>query len=745
MRHAAPIARLAAAYVAGVAVGLAGAPIWMAPLAFLVGVALPVSSSGRPGRASLVAIAAAGWIATVVGASSRCVAPADGSRARLQGHFLATPRKGSAPLARYDGCGTVTVVVRDDALATASAGRALQVTGRWQRGAFRPWIQASDLALLEAGPPGGPAAAARRAAVRWRDGLVGRLPRLYGERAPLVAALLFARREGMDREVREAFTVSGIAHLLAISGFHVGVIAGVALALLRGLGSSRRRAAMGAAALGWAYVAFIGFPDAACRAALILALVSASRAGGRPPTRWGALAAAAVVLLLFDPTRLSSAGFQLSFAGAAGLVAWARPLERRLSARVRGRLPRSFVSATAAGVAATVATLPIVAWHFERASLVGIPMTLVASPLVSLALPGALLTIMVDLVAPRLAGFLAGGVDLLLGALVAVTTQAASWPGVSLWTTRASVVAGVAGALVASWLARRPGVGGRTRRRLVVVYVAVGLVGWPVATRLEGRGTLELLAVDVGQGDAIALRTPKGRWLLVDAGPPGEGAAQAHPVVRSLRSRGVRRLELLVLTHPDADHFGGATAVLESFDVGRVVDPLLAAPKRSYAELLVDARDRGVPWSAAEAGGSWTLDGVVVTVLHPPAGPPGIALEANESSVVLLVRWRGFEALLTGDAYVEVERDLMDQVGDIDVLKVGHHGSETSTDPDFLATVRPEIAVISVGRRNRYGHPAPAVLRRLRAAGAEIARTDLHGDVRLLIAPDGRVDLRTER
>lgn len=754
--HAAPIARLALAYAAGVFVGSVGAPLWLAPLTGLLGTALPILASRRPSNGALWLALLGGWVAAA--ATPAACTPRLGRAIEVRGHFLATPRDGSAPFLLADGCGPFTVVVTTDA-PPPRAGHPLTLTGRWEEGRVRPWMRAASFA--EADAPRGTTGIVGRGMVRWRDGLVERLPRLYGERAPLVSALVFARREGMDRDVRDAFAVTGIAHLLAISGFHVGVIAGLALALLRSLGVTRRRSALGAAGLAWAYVGVIGFPDAACRAALILALVASSRAGGRPPSRWGALAGAALVLLVLSPAKSMSAGFQLSFAGAAGLVAWAGPLGRTIEGWGRGRLPRSFVSALAAGIAATLATLPIVAWHFERVSLVGIPVTLVVSPLVSLALPGALLSILLDPVLPGAAAFVAGGVDGLLVAMIRLTETVAAWPGVSLWISPGTVVAGVTGVTLALWVARRPGIGRRGRHRLTVAYAVAAVVAWPVAVSLEGRATFELFAIDVGQGDALALRTPRGRWLLVDAGPPADGPAPGHPVVRALRTRGVRRLEALVLTHPDADHFGGASPVLNSFRVGRVLDPLLAAPKAGYADVLATAQRRGVPWSAARAGASWSIDDVEFRVLHPfeASGPstadahvaadgpvgPRLPVEANDASVVLLVRWRTFEALLTGDADAEIERGVAEAAGDIDVLKVGHHGSRTSTDPELLRVTRPEIAVVSAGRRNRYGHPHPEVVSRLDEAGVRILRTDIHGGIRILVDRAGRIEVRSER
>ncbi|MGD8728802.1 MAG: DNA internalization-related competence protein ComEC/Rec2, partial [Gemmatimonadota bacterium] len=582
--------------------------------------------------------------------------------------------------------------------------------------------------------------------VRWREAMVTRLEGLYGERAPLVAALTLARREGLDPELRDAFARVGIAHLLAISGFHVGVVAGVLVSLLLAVRVEIRRAALLAAAGAWLYVGFIGFPDAACRAALILTAAAFSRGRGRPAARWGAIGAALLVLLVLDPSRLASAGFQLSFAGAAGLVAWSGALSRAIRSGGGRYCPRGVAMAVAAGLAATLATLPVVAWHFERVSVVGIPMTLVAAPLVTLALIGSLGSLVVDFVSHGLAAFVAGGVGWLLAALEWLSRSAGSVPWASVWITRGTVVGGVAGVLAALWVARRPGVGRRARRTLTAVYVACGVVAWPVLLALQGRGAAEVVMIDVGQGDAIALRSPDGRWLLVDTGPASDGVGPAgHPVVRALRSRGIGRLEALVLTHPDLDHIGGAAAVLESFEVGVVYDPGLPAGKDAFVEALSEADARSVPWRAARAGDSIVLGDLGVRVLYPPVGlSPDV--EANASSVVLLASLGDFDVLLTGDAYKDVDRLVAtDFDGALEVLKVGHHGSDTSTDPALLDSARPRLGLVSVGRFNRYGHPAPEVLRRLEDHGVEVHRTDREGTITVLGRRDGSYSVSARR
>lgn len=742
MRGAPPVLRLALAYAGGAAIGaLPGDPV--PALALLLVLAALSGACRRPGLASwaLTAVALAGVLAAAAGPAPRCGAePADGASLVIEGRFLAAPRGRSAPFVPATGrcpAGPLTVILRDG----AAAGVPVTVAGVWRRGPRGGTLLARSVRAGE------PDRSPRWALVRWRGRLVERLDALYGERAPMVSALVLARKEGLDRELREAFARSGTAHLLAISGFHVGVVAGLALALLRAFGLRARRAALTASAVTWGYVALLGFPDAACRAALILTAVALSRAGGRPPARWGALASSLVLLVAADPGRIASPGFQLSFAGAAGLVAWSGGLERAMIRRTGGRMPRGLASAIAAGVAATVATTPVVAWHFERVSIVGIPATLLASPVVALALPGAILSLLADMAHPAPGRFLAGGVDLALILLDRGTRVLASPPWASVWVPRSWVPPFAIGVLYGLTRARRLRAGRGSRIGAAALVGAAGIVVWPVALGLQGRATVEVVAVDVGQGDAVALRSPRGRWVLIDAGPPVDGGAERQPVVAELRRRGVTRIETLVLTHPDLDHFGGAAAVLRTFEVGAVLDPGRAAAKEGFVEVLEVATELGIPWRAAEAGQRIDVDGLTLDVLHPPRPEAGEgAQDANDASVVLILRYGAFDALLTGDAPTLVERQVLAAVPPgLEVLKVGHHGSRTSTDSLLLAASSPAIALVSAGRGNRYGHPHPDILGRLERAGSEIRRTDLEGTLRVVGRRDGSYRVESAR
>jgi competence protein ComEC len=258
---------------------------------------------------------------------------------------------------------------------------------------------------------------------------------------------------------------------------------------------------------------------------------------------------------------------------------------------------------------------------------------------------------------------------------------------------------------------------------------------------------VEIHVIDVGQGDAIGIRSPAGRWLLVDAGVARESYdAGARIVVPYLSRHGVTRLDGLILTHADADHVGGAGAVLAALRPRWVADPGLAAAKDGYLGLLREARGAGVPWVAARRGLELELDGVRLEVLHPTGSTPSD--DANDGSVVIRVVLGAFEALLTGDAPAEVERGLVRRYGrrlESDVLKVGHHGSSTSTTDELLEATGAVLALVSAGRGNRYGHPHRTVVDRLETAGLAIARTDRHGSIVVRGSRQGVVAVETER
>ncbi len=666
------------------------------------------------------------------------------------------------------GCREVVRVLITGGMEAPPAGAALRLYVRWEARGHPPegraeW--AGRLRVLDQPQVAeGGDLAGRLLGTRGR--LQERMAALWGQRAPMVEALVLARREHLEPELREAFALSGTAHLLAISGFHVGVVAGLLLGVLRLAGLRRRPATLGAALGCWGYVLGIGAPHAAVRAALILTLLAGARIRGRPVVPVGALASALLLLLVADPRNLRSIGFQLSFAGTAGLVLLRRPLGRwvdrgwrywRGRPLVRGRkvrgpaegLLRGGADGLVAGTAATLPTLPLLAWHFDRISVVGIPATLAVAPVVAAAIPGVGATLLLSLLPGPLAPFLAGGVGLLLAAVEAAVRWCAELPGASIWVSRRALCwgGGVAAALSMAFRLVLPGrIRGAVRRGCSGALAVAVLLLLPL---LPGPAALEVHMVDVGQGDAVALRLPSDRWVVVDAGPRSDRFDAGHRrVVPYLRRHGVRRVEALVLSHPHLDHVGGAPAVLRELPVRGVLDPSRPVPGTAWRETLTEARLRGSSWWTAVAGLEMALDGVELTVLHPD---PGTAVDPelsdwNDLSIVLLVRYGEATVLLTGDAYHWVEEEALEAVpDDLTVLKVGHHGSRTSTGEALLERARPRVALIPVGDGNRYGHPHPEVARRLERYGVSTYRTDRDGDLRVRIHRDGSVQVRTAR
>lgn len=676
---------------------------------------------------------------------------------------------------------------------SVSAGTEVVAWGRWwiypPEG---PWPRAPERAgrlALDSMHVLAPGTLGHHPMLTLRGGAQSRLRALFAgrssERAGIAEALLLAQRGGLDPAIRERFARAGLTHLLAISGLHVGLIAATLLLVARVVRLSPRVTTLAAGFATLGYVLFLGMPHAASRAALQVLLVLAARLMQRPTHPFALLATAALVLLALEPLALLAPGFQLSFAGTAGLLA----LRARLLSALPTRHARVVREAVATSVAATLATAPIAALHFGRVAPIALVANLAAIPLVAAAVPALALALGMSFVSVPLGHFIAGAADLLLAGLEAVAAVAAATPGghayvprdaVGAWVAAAAIAALIAGRLAgprwasaaretpagaalaaayADGVAGAPGTSTATppnrgirpavRRLIAAATAAALLVAWPALALRAGSGALEIHAIDVGQGDAFAIRTPAGRWMLVDAGPrTKEWDAGRARVVPFLLRHGVRRLDALLLTHPDADHIGGAAAVLEAFDVGAVIDPGVPTGKPLYLSLLQRALEQDVTWLAGRAGREIRLGDVVLTFLHPDGAMLDARTPANHFSVVFLLRYADFRALFLGDAPAAVERMLVDRYATrlrARVLKVAHHGSTTSTSEALLAGTAPEIALISAGRHNRYGHPAATVVQRLRRQGVRIYRTDRQGSITLRVDAVGGLQVETTR
>ena len=608
--------------------------------------------------------------------------------------------------------------------------------GRWPESpTYRGYLLARDATVLA--PPD----FARHPLLALRGRSERQIRRLFPRTAPLADALVLGRRETLDRGLANRFAAAGLTHLLAISGTHVALVAAVLVLLGRVVRIPRDTTLWLTIVLIALYLAMIGAPPSAVRSGIMTALTLLTFVLQRPSAPLAIMAAAAFAILALDPMTALDAGFQLSFAGVLGIGLLRHALLQRVPDAWRhGKVLRPLAESMVVSVAAFVATAPIVAHHFGQVAPVSIVANLPAIPLTSLAIVWIGAACVAEPVSPALARLLADGASLALEALTKVVDAAAAVPGGHAQIARPQwwlwAAVGFALLLALEW-----GAGMRKRVRWAVASGAAGAAFLLLPLAAAPARGLEIAFLDVGQGDAVAIHTPAGRWLLVDAGPWDEDYdAGEKRVLPWLRAHGARRIEAMVLTHPHVDHIGGAAAVMRGMPVGRVIEPGLPFGTPVYLDLLKTAEARGVPWSAARQDRVLRIDGLELAFLWPTSGALIAPADANDISAVMELRYGDFTALLTGDAPAEVEEALVARYGDrlqADLYKAGHHGSRTASSEELLETVRPALAVISCGRRNKYGHPAPETLARFRDDGIPVARTDEDGTVVIRVQPGG--------
>ncbi len=516
-----------------------------------------------------------------------------------------------------------------------------------------------------------------------------------------------------------AFREGGVAHLLAISGLQLVLVAGLVAAALRpfGMRVATRDAMVLVAAL--VYAVFAGLAAPVLRAALMVAIALGARLAGRPTSPWQTLGLAALILLAAEPRHLFEVGFLLTFAAVAAIAAFCGSIAHRL--REWGA-PGVLADAAGATLAAELAVLPIQALAFNT-----VPFGSLLSNLVLVPLAGVFLVVCVTmlplLLVPAAAPFALVPVRLLADAQLLALELLDPLRPLRLVPTPGFALAASCVALLALGAVLR----GRPR---AAALAATAVLAGAIAFAPPAKGTLARLdAVDVGQGDSWLLSSREGR-VLVDGGgsvDPAYDFGRARPVPR-LGDLGAVSFGAVVLTH---DHARGLLAVLRLATVDLLVLPE-GAPRNAFLDEVLDvAAHRRLRVLRSGAGDRIAAAGLALDVLHPGEERYPRSRE-NNGSLVLAVSLGSRRVLLTGDIEAPAERDLLAR-GPVraDVLKVPHHGSRTSTTAPFLAAVAPRVALIGVGRRNAYGHPAKEVLERLRLAGVRTFRTDRDGDFAL--------------
>ncbi len=752
------------ALVAGLLVG----PV--APPAVVVAATVPAAALA--GRLPLALAAAVAVLAGAALAEARVAALGAGRLPALEGGRIdaraillepvRTWRSGTAVArVRFIATGAVAVARAEDGRPPRGArvGSELHV-----RGAVAPLADFEDYQRRR-GAHAAVEVASWEVTGRARRGLAGALDRARerasralgaGLRAPeaaLLRGMVLGQDEAISEAVKTDFQRSGLAHLLAVSGQNVLLLCTLVLAIGAVAGLPLRPRLAGAILLVALYVPLAGGGPSIQRAGVmgIAGLVAAL--AGRPSSRWYALGLAAAVTLALNPLAVGEPGWQLSFAAVAGLLALAPGLRGALTRR---RVPAPVAEVAAITVAATAATAPLMALHFEQVSLASLPANLLAAAVVAPVMWLGMTGIAVAQLAPGLAAPLNVLCAPLLGYLEWIADAAAGAPLAAV-PVRLGGPAGLAAAYVlpaaavlaalrwgrgpalrlgVALLADAPRGRRRLRAALAGAIAAVTILGVAAARPRDaprlGPGELVVSFLDVGQGDATLLQRGSAS-VLVDTGPPG------GPILRRLSEAGVGRLDLLVITHAEADHEGMALPVIASHRPRLVLDGGAGWPTAVQRGLPAALRRAGGRAVAARAGQVLRVGALRLRVLWPP--PPAAGRQPdgnpNDRAVVAHVQDGAFDLLLPADAETNVTAGL--ELPRVEALKVAHHGSADEGLPAMLERTAPRVAAIEVGADNTYGHPAPSTLDALRRV-PQLVRTDRDGTVRLRV-DGGRMQL----
>ena len=636
--------------------------------------------------------------------------------------------------------------------------------------------------------------------------LLPHLVRLTPEDAGMLNAMLFGDRDRLHHTLRLGFERTGSFHLFVVSGMHVALLAAALFWLTRRLRIPAVPATLITIAATALYALLTGFGAPVQRALLMSSIFLIARLLQRDANVLNSLGAAILGVLVLSPSSLYESSFQMTFLVILAIAGIAIPLgewsflpyaraarylddlwrdsamhprlaqfrillriygehlEPLLSPIIGGRralhLPATFIRwllwalelLLISVVAELVMLLPM-ALYFHRATLFALPANAFSIPLVAVLAPLALVTFLLSLVSPWLAAIPAAATALLLHAITGIIsrisqTHLADWriPGPSLFIAAIAVLAWI----TCCWLVRR------SRRHALIAALSLPLIAalilWPEQS-IRTAETLELTAIDVGQGDSLLLVSPEGRTMLIDAGGPvgRTGSISASSAASSfdigedvvspyLWSRRIRRLDIVALTHAHSDHMGGMPAILRNFRPRELwvgIDP--GSP--AYAALLNEAADLHILVRHLHAGDATDIDELHITTLSPSSSYENHGPPANNDSLVLRVDYGLASALLEGDAEAPSERAMLaaNSIRPVTLLKVGHHGSRTSTTPEFFAAAAPRAAVISVGRDNTFGHPRAEVIARIAAAHTLLYRTDWFGLSQFLLTKDGNI------
>ena len=552
----------------------------------------------------------------------------------------------------------------------------------------------------------------------------------------ILSALILGERSDVDEETRTDFANTGVIHVLAVSGLHVGYVAMILLTIF-GIFRFPHGMKMSAVILGLIFYVFLtGAAASVMRASIMASLLIVGSLIERKADVYNVLATAAFLILLIDPSQIYSVGFQLSFSAVLSIVALFPKLKswlpeiRILGGSGFGRAVLAIIDLFLVSLAAQLGTLALTIYYFHKIPIISLLANIIVVPLIGVVVATGMSFLLLGAIFPVLAELWAHTLEAIIDLLLWFVRSCANvdWALLDIPTIQVYEVFFI---LICVFMLTVLPI-----RRVLKLWLIVLLI-WgnsAIWRSLNEPLDLEVVMLDVGQGDALVIHTPNGKTILIDAGFRFGGQDMGKDIILPyLLARNWLHIDLLVLTHPHNDHMGGAEYLVSNLQIDRVLLPDIEYDSYGYNKLIDVLEALEIPKSDLFAGAiDSSLKPVYLRVMAPKVYEPETQpSNVNNTSIVLQLFYGESTIMLTGDAEDEAEVDQL-PFGSLlkcDIIKAPHHGSKTSSSPEYLKLTRPDIALMSLADNNKFRHPAPITLKNYEAIGTTINRTDLEGAI----------------